>query len=107
MSFANFVGLSASSISKYIKSGLSWNNLYFFKLSVENDKSFVFSLENESIINDKIYKNLSEKKYKSSLNIDILDNNEVIYNFDSLRAASKYLNISRPSLVEYSKSERL
>ena len=39
--------------------------------------------------------------------ITLLDNNEVIYNFDSLRAASKYLNISRPSLVEYSKSERL
>ena len=47
------------------------------------------------------------KKYKSSLNIDILDNDEVIYKFNSLRAASKSLNISRPSLVEYSKSEKL
>ena len=67
----------------------------------------MFPLENESIINDKIYENLSEKKYKSSLNIDILDNDKIIYKFNSLRAASKSLNISRPSLVEYSKSEKL
>ena len=66
----------------------------------------MFPLENESIINDKIYENLCEKKYKSSLNIDILDNDKIIYKFNSLRAASKSLNISRPSLVEYSKSEK-
>lgn len=101
------MGLSPSSVSKYIKSGLLWNNFYFFRLKVEDKKSFVFSLHNEYIINNEIYKNLSKKKQSSSMYIDILENEKVIYKFNSLRTASKFLNISKSYLVKYWKNGKL
>ena len=48
-----------------------------------------------------------KKKHSSSMYIDIQENEKVIYKFDSLRTASKFLNISRHSLVKYWKNGKL
>lgn len=98
---ANFVSLSPSSVSKYITKGTLWNDTYYFKIKEDKNLS---NLDKNT--GDTVGK-LGNKDYKS-YKLSVLDtNNKVLYNFNSLRKASQILNISRDSLVRYTKAGKL
>ena len=96
-SAAHYIGLSPSSVSKYIEKGTLWNHTYYFKLDESNEIESSLLKYNPIKVND----SSSDKNYKS-YKLEVLDtNNNIIYNFSSLRRASSALNISRPSIVRY------
>nr|YP_010303548.1 GIY endonuclease [Purpureocillium takamizusanense]UNI92577.1 GIY endonuclease [Purpureocillium takamizusanense] len=104
---AEFVGLSASSVSGYIKSGKLWNKKYYFKLKVNTilDKSVSnFPLDNSKVI---IKSNAIVNKNSKSYKLEVIYKDEVIYKFRSIREASKYLNISKITLTKYSIENKL
>ena len=96
-SAADYVGLSPSSVGKYIEKGTLWNDTYYFKLHESNEiNSYLFKSNPINVNDSSCYKNY--KSYK----LEVLDtNNNIIYNFSSLRKASSALNISRDSIVRY------
>jgi len=105
---AEFVGLSPSSVSGYIKNGKLWNNSYYFKLKTNSqlDKSANnFPLDTDNIT---LVRSISDiGKDSKSYKLEVLYNNQVIYKFRSIREASKYLNISKITLVKYSTEDKL
>lgn len=104
---AEFVGLSPSSVSGYIKSGRLWNNRYYFKLktnTILDKKSTIFPLENKNLIIR--YQDPTLKNNKS-YSLEVLENNQLLFKFRSIREASKYLNISKITLTKYSFENKL
>jgi hypothetical protein len=105
---AEFVGLSPSSVSGYIKNGKLWNNLYYFKLKTNtnlDERIQSFPLDNNSMISVRSNSDIS-KNYKS-YKLEVICNNETLYTFKSVREASKYLNISKITLIKYSTENKL
>jgi group I intron endonuclease len=105
---AEFVGLSASSVSGYIKNGKLWNNLYYFKLKTNSKlekltKDFPLDTNNITSIRSISDINKNCKSYK----LEVLYNNETLCKFRSIREASRYLNISKITLVKYSTENKL
>lgn len=105
---AKFVGLSPTSVSKYIKSGKLWNNLYYFKLEtaiVSKNISFPLVEYKESnlipIVGNE--PNMNRRAYM----FEVLVNNQIIYRFKSITKASNYLNISKRTLTNYSINNKL
>lgn len=104
---AEFVGLSASSVSGYIKNGKLWNNKYYFKLKIntildENASNFPLD-NNDNIVIKSTITNKKSKSYK----LEVIYKDEIIYRFRSIREASKYLNISKITLLKYSIENKL
>jgi hypothetical protein len=87
---ANYYGLSPCSISKYLKSKALWCNTYSFVINSITRKT---PKNNNPIINT------NKKGYE----FEVLDKNrKVIFKYNSIRSASRHLNISRSSLIKYS-----
>lgn len=106
---AEFVGLSPSSVSGYIKNGKLWNNLYYFKLKTntnleERTKSFPLDDNNNVIL---VRSNSDIPKNYKSYKLEVICNNEILYTFKSVREASRYLNISKITLIKYSTENKL
>lgn len=104
---ADYVGLDRSSVSGYIKNGKLWKNLYYFKLktnSVLGIKESKFLLEEFS---ENSIRTFSEEYNLKSYKLEILYNNNIIYKFKSIRQASIELNISKPTILKYSKNNQL
>lgn len=119
---AEYVKLSPTSVSKYIKSGKIWNGVaslgnevpsYYFKLesSVAENASFNLSFPLEDIVTKKTkldnidvsYPNYSRRAYI----FEVVAENNVIYRFKSITKASEFLNISRRTLTIYSQNNKL
>lgn len=103
---AEFVNLSPSTVSGYIKSGKLWNQKYYFKLranTILDEKTLEFPLDYNII---KPINSVSDKNYKS-YKLEVLYKDEIIYKFRSVREASKYLNISKITLIKYSTEDKL
>jgi len=106
---AKYIGLSATSVSKYIKSNKVWNNTYRFilKADVSYDKSLVhFPLEDQNIIAPKI-DNIKFSTNRRSYIFEVLKDSMLLYRFKSVTKASQYLNISRKTLTKYSQNNKL
>jgi group I intron endonuclease len=103
---AEFVGLSPSSVSGYIKNGKLWKNKYYFKLKVNTilDSKFSKFLLDDNMIKE--CKSLTNKS-KKSYGLMVIFNDKVIYKFRSIREASLNLNISKVTLMKYSTENKL
>lgn len=105
---AEFVGLSPSTVSGYIKTGKLWNNKYYFKLktnTILEDNNLNFPLDNKERI--MIKSNNSINNSYNSYKLEVLYKDKVIYKFRSIREASKFLNISKITLMKYSIENKL
>lgn len=106
---ANFVGLSPSTVSGYIKNGKLWKNLYYFKLIANtklDENSFHFPLNENEINNNINIKKKIIKKNKSYV-LKVLLNDQIIYSFNSVTQASLYLNISKITITKYALENKL
>lgn len=104
---AKFVELSPTSVSKYIKSGKLWNNKYYFKLKtniVNNNISFPLD-NHDNTVTTRI-DNIKTLNRRSCV-FEVLNDNKLIYRFKSVTKASEFLNISRRTLTNYSKNNKL
>lgn len=99
---AYFAGLSPSSVSKYINKGVIWNDTYYFKTDLSHVNI------NANISNNvEAYAHIKEGRFKSH-KVEVFDTNDrLIYKYNSLRKASKFLNISRDSLIKYSNNDEV
>ena len=102
---AEFVGLSPSSVSGYIKNGKLWNNLYYFKLKTNTIINNHFPLNNNIKENISTSQNLNVNL--KSYSLVVFNNDKIIYQFKSVREASLYLNISKVTLMKYSVEGKL
>lgn len=103
---AEFVGLSPSSVSGYIKNGKLWNDLYYFKLKVNtvlNKDLLDFPLDNDVI---KKY-NKAKNKHGNSYGLEVYYENNIVYQFRSIREGSIFLNISKYTITKYSVGDML
>ena len=90
---ALYVGLSPSSVSRYLKKESLLANTFYFKFSIQQ-KQYEHK---QPSINQKI--NNITKKGKGLLVLD--KNNKTVMKFSSITSASRYLDISRESLRKY------
>ena len=105
---AEYVQLSPTSVSTYIKNEKLWNHSYRFVLKSNaplNEKSFYFPLDNFNeknifIVNTKI------KKSKGYI-FEVWFKNKIIYRFESIAKASRFLNISYNTLTTYYSNNKL
>lgn len=108
---AKFVGLSPSTVSGYIKTGKLWNNKYYFKLKTNtnlSDNNLNFPLDNkEEIIIKSNNSCVSYNKSYNSYKLEVLYEDVILYKFRSIREASKFLNISKITLMKYSTKDKL
>jgi hypothetical protein len=103
---ANYLGLSPSSTSRYIKYGNLWNNSYYIRMIFYGDPSCVsihFPLEDEIIIS--IIEDIKIKKNASIF--EVYKENALIFRFNSITKASKHLNISKSTLTGYASKNKL
>lgn len=104
---ANYVELSPSSVSKYIKSGRLWNNMYYFKLNtIMASNNISFPLEDYDDKSATKVENTITPNKRSYI-FEVLKDNKVIFKFKSVTKASAYLNISRRTLTSYSRNDKL
>jgi len=104
---AEFVGLSPSSVSGYIKSGKLWKDVYYFKLKVNTNIEMInFPLDNEETIFETFNFPPSSKNI-SSYKVEVLNGNTKVYLFNSIRQASKFLNISKITITNYFLANKL
>lgn len=105
---AEFVGLSASSVSGYIKNGKLWNNLYYFRLKTNttlDEITINFPLDNNDLT---LVRSTSDTYVNSnSYRLQVFHNDKILYRFKSIREASRYLNISKATLTKYSTENKL
>lgn len=104
---AEFVGLSPSSVSGYIKNGKLWNDLYYFKLKVNtklNEDSLHFPLDENVLKNQNPNK---KNKHRNSYSLEVHCEDKVIYKFSSIREGSLFLNISKYTITKYSVGDML
>jgi group I intron endonuclease len=93
--------LSPSSISKYLKSGSLWFNYCRFIFSTDNHEKLIPKNQISS-------KECGLKEDKKGHILKVLDiNYKSLFKFNSFRAASRSLGISRESLKNYSISKNL
>nr|QJQ35557.1 homing endonuclease [Fusarium ananatum] len=111
---AKFVNISPSSVSKYIKSGKIWNNLYYFKFDsydIAENASINLSFPLEGLETNKIklgnIEGSSPNFNRRADMFEVLAGDKIIYRFKSITKASQYLNISRRTLTMYSKNNKL
>lgn len=106
---ADYVGLSTSTISRYIKKDLLWNNNFRFVLCTKvelNKKSMVFPLNNFKENETLIINNITKTNNRAYI-FEVWYNNKLIYNFSSIQKASKFLNIATGTLIKYSRNNKL
>jgi hypothetical protein len=106
---ANFIGLSRSSLSNYIKNNKIWKDKYYFKLtshSTLSKQETIFPLDFKDLnIIPSI--NINNKRNKSySLGVLSLDN-KFLLKYNSLREASLSLNISKITLAKYAMENKI
>ena len=97
---ANSYNLSASSISKYLKSGALWQNSYTFSFNLTSGKIHSYT--------NSINKHQPEIKDKKGHSLVVLGKDKnTLFNFKSVRSASINLGISRESLIKYTATNKI
>lgn len=113
---AEFIKLSPTSVSKYIKSGKLWKGgteSYYFKLEncITKDTAVNLSFPLEEIETSGIKQgNVDVSCHNNSRRaylFEVVRGNHVIYRFKSITKASEFLNISRRTLTTYSHNNKL
>jgi len=104
---ASYYGLSSSSISKYLKSGKYWRNIYNFTFNL--NKSRVY--EKGNIVNKVIKSttvNINKDIDKKGYSVEILDKNKTtLFKYNSIRFASRHLFINRDTILKYNALNKL
>nr|QWS06188.1 GIY endonuclease [Clonostachys rogersoniana] len=103
---ANYLGLSHSTTSNYIKYGNLWNNSYYIRMKFLDSPAYMskyFPLDEENITS--VIEDI--KSHMSYSVFEVYKENVLIFRFNSITRASKYLNISKATLTKYASEKKL
>jgi predicted GIY-YIG superfamily endonuclease len=104
---ANYMDLSESYVRTCAGSGKIIKNLYYLKKTTKSiiEEKLFFPLEQEYFI-PYIY-DIKVRSNRRSIPFEVWEGDKVIYKFNSITKASKFLNINRITLTSYSDKNKL